>query len=132
MIGKHRFGQTVTANAPVLLTAQRSERTLYYKLVDHPVELGAGIRAAADAQRQYGREVGHRLGRGVAEQPDFDASQFLASHLDVQVRHVGDRERLYGLRAYPRKSNSATISIYTIAGCTVEKINTGRRPLNVP
>lgn len=58
------------------------------------MESGAGVRAAVDAFRQNGDEVCHRFGRDLAEQPDLDSSQVAARYFHVQVRNVGDRERL--------------------------------------
>lgn len=58
------------------------------------MELGAGVRPAVDAFRQNRREIGHGFRRDLAEKSDLDSAQPVAGHIHVQVRHVGDRERL--------------------------------------
>jgi len=69
------------------------------------MESGAGVRPAADAFRQNGHEIGHRSRRDFPEKTDLDPAQLVAGYLHVQVRHVGDRERLDVL-------NSATQRTY--------------------
>lgn len=64
------------------------------KLVEHPMEFGAGVSAAVNACRQNGDKVGHRFRSDFAEKTDLDRTQFCAGYLHIQVRYVGHRERL--------------------------------------
>lgn len=81
--------------------------TLNDEFVEDPMEFGAGVRAAVDAVRQNRNEIGHRLRCDFSEKTDFDPSQPVASYFHVEVRHVGDRERLNILYARRKQSYTA-------------------------
>jgi hypothetical protein len=61
------------------------------KLVENPMEFGAGIRTAVDTFGEHGDKVCHRFRHDDAEKTDFDPSQLFAGYLHVQVRHVRHR-----------------------------------------
>jgi len=76
------------------------------ELVENLMKPGAGVRPPANAVRQYGDEVGHRSRHRFAEKSDFDPSQIVARYFHVQVRHVGNPERLPRVRLfYPFENN---------------------------
>lgn len=71
------------------------------------MESGAGVRAAVDAVRQNRNEIGHRFRGDFSKKADFDPAQLVAGHCHVEVRHVGDRERLNTLYARRKQSHTA-------------------------
>lgn len=70
------------------------------------MEFGAGVRAAVDAVRQNRNEIGHRFRCDFSKKTDFDPSQSVAGYFHVEVRHVGNGERLNIL--YTRRKQSYT------------------------
>ena len=67
--------------------------SLDHELLDHAVELGAGVAVSVGQAVGELPEVGHRLGHGFAEEADLDAAGGLAADGDVEPGDLGDLER---------------------------------------
>lgn len=86
--------------------------TLNDEFVENSMESGAGVRVTVDAVRQNRNEIGHRFRGDFSKKTDFDPSQPVAGHCHVEVRHVGDRERLNTLYIHAENSRIQRAHIF--------------------